>query len=105
MSGSSNDVRHASNCDRIRIHGKIESKVDPSYKRQNIMFDTLQRQKRQATDPASEIKRNLEFGRRVATVHTRIAAQQRQNTGRNKLDQKVADLPTKWDHAALRHYP
>ena len=61
--------------------------------------------RRKATDPTREIKTNIEFGRRVATVHTRIAAQQRQNTGRNKLDQKVADLPTKWDPKVLKHYP
>ena len=30
--------------------------------------------KRKATDPTREIKRNIEFGRRVATAHTRIAA-------------------------------
>ena len=61
--------------------------------------------KGKATDSTREIERNIEFGRRAATVHTRIAAQQQQDTGTNKVDQKVADLLTKWDLTALRLCP
>ena len=69
------------------------------------MFAKLRRQKEKNADTPREIKRNIDFGRRVAKVHQRIAAEQRQDVGTKKLDQKAAVLLTKLDPYPFRLYP